>query len=211
MRSLRARLVLPFSAGLVLAAGAFLACGDDGSASGGGTSSSGGNGGRDGSTTLEDGATAESPACKAQGGTAAVASPQHVRNVKTGETGWFASPAVVDLDGDGKSEIVAALYSTFVFGADGSPRGAKGTATKGRILTYAGAPAQALYYSSSGGRTQDNRDVFGAAMPYLVSVADPYSLAAGNPMASWRRTVTQASMRKRASATSSVSCAKTAS
>ncbi|WP_158220984.1 SpoIID/LytB domain-containing protein [Kineosporia sp. R_H_3] len=69
------------------------------------------------------------------------------------------------------------------------------TATKGRILTYAGAPAQALYYSSSGGRTQDNRDVFGAAMPYLVSVADPYSLAAGNPMASWRRTVTQASMR----------------
>ena len=69
------------------------------------------------------------------------------------------------------------------------------TATKGRILTYRGAPAQALYYSSSGGRTQDNRDVFGAATPYLVSVADPWSLAAGNPMSTWTRPVSQATMR----------------
>jgi len=38
-----------------------------------------------------------------------------------------------DLDGDGKMEIIAALYSTFVVAADGSPRGAKMTTTKGRV------------------------------------------------------------------------------
>ena len=83
-------------------------------------------------------------------------------------------------------------------------------ATKGRILTYGGAPAQALYYSSSGGRTQDNRDVFGAATPYLVSVADPWSLAAGNPMASWTRSFPQATMRSAFDLSNVVSVAVTA-
>jgi stage II sporulation protein D len=70
-------------------------------------------------------------------------------------------------------------------------------ATAGRILTYRGAPAETLYYSSSGGRTQDVRDVFGSARPYLVSVADPYSLdvRANNPYRAWTRPVSQASMR----------------
>lgn len=126
---------------LVGGAGAIFACGggDDGSSSGtsgasGGTSGTSGTSGdpRDGST-LEDGAVAETPTCKAEGGTAAVQAPTFVRNVKTGETGWFASPAVVDLDKDGKNEIVAALYSTFVFDAEGNARGAKGTATNGRV------------------------------------------------------------------------------
>ena len=58
---------------------------------------------------------------------------KHLRSIKTGATGWFAVPAVADLDGDGKMEIIAALYSTFVFSADGTARGAKATATKGRI------------------------------------------------------------------------------
>lgn len=143
MRSVRGVLVVPISVALVLGTGAFLACGDDGGAgpgSGGldgatasSSSGGGGNGGQDGSTTLADGATVASSSCKAQGGAAPVAEPKLVRNIKTGETGWFASPAVVDLDGDGKNEVVAALYSTFVFGADGTPRGAKGTATKGRV------------------------------------------------------------------------------
>lgn len=78
------------------------------------------------------GGVAPTATCKAEGGSAPVAAPAFVRNVKTGETGWFASPAVVDLDGDGKSEIVAAQYSTFVFAADGTLRG-KATATKGRV------------------------------------------------------------------------------
>jgi uncharacterized repeat protein (TIGR01451 family) len=37
------------------------------------------------------------------------------------ETGWYASPAVADLDGDGKPEVIWAAYSLFVLnGEDGS-------------------------------------------------------------------------------------------
>jgi uncharacterized repeat protein (TIGR01451 family) len=37
------------------------------------------------------------------------------------ETGWYSSPAVADLDGDGKVEVIAAAYSVFVLdGATGS-------------------------------------------------------------------------------------------
>lgn len=120
---------------VTLGAGAFIACGssEDGGGSSSGGDGSSGNGGRDGGLVLEDGAVVATPTCKSESGSAAVQSPTFVRNVKTGETGWFAAPAVVDLDKDGKMEIVAALYSTFVFDAAGKQLGPKGTATKGRI------------------------------------------------------------------------------
>jgi hypothetical protein len=70
--------------------------------------------------------------CAAAGGTAPVAAPRFVRTIATGETGWFSSPGLVDLNGDGRLEIVAPLYSTFVFDAKGRLLG-KGTATKGRV------------------------------------------------------------------------------
>ena len=57
--------------------------------------------------------------CVDEGGTAAVRTPKLVRNIDTGETGWFSSPGLVDLDGDGRLEIVAPFYSTFVFDARG--------------------------------------------------------------------------------------------
>lgn len=63
---------------------------------------------------------------------AKVSAPRFVRHIPTGETGWFSSPGLVDLDGDGKLEIVAPDYSTFVFDAGGHLLG-KGTATKGRV------------------------------------------------------------------------------
>jgi FG-GAP-like repeat len=63
---------------------------------------------------------------------AAVAKPRFVRNVPTGETGWFASPGLADLDGDGRLEIVAPFSSTFVFDGRGHLLG-KGSATKGRV------------------------------------------------------------------------------
>lgn len=63
---------------------------------------------------------------------APVAKPRYLRTIPTGETGWFSSPSLVDLDGDGRLEIVAADYSTFVFDAGGQMLG-KGTATKGRV------------------------------------------------------------------------------
>ena len=58
--------------------------------------------------------------------------PQFVRRIATGETGWFSSPGLVDLNGDGRLEIVAPFYSTFVFDAKGRQLG-RGTATKGRV------------------------------------------------------------------------------
>jgi hypothetical protein len=42
------------------------------------------------------------------------AAPRFVRNIDTDETGWFASPGLVDLNGDRRLEIVAPFYSTFV-------------------------------------------------------------------------------------------------
>jgi hypothetical protein len=58
--------------------------------------------------------------------------PQFVRRIATGETGWFSSPGLADLNGDGKLEIVAPFYSTFVFDAKGHQLARK-TATKGRV------------------------------------------------------------------------------
>src|SRR5919201_2775755 len=63
---------------------------------------------------------------------AKVSAPRFVRTIATGETGWFSSPGLVDLNGDGRLEIVAPFYSTFVFDANGRLLG-KGTATKGRV------------------------------------------------------------------------------
>src|SRR5215216_2379525 len=61
-----------------------------------------------------------------------VARPRFVRTIPTGETGWFSSPGLVDLDGDRRLEIVAPFYSTFVYDSHGRLLG-KGTATAGRV------------------------------------------------------------------------------
>ena len=61
-----------------------------------------------------------------------VAAPRFVRNIDTGQTGWFSSPGLVDLRGDRRLEIVAPFYSTFVFDAKGRRLG-EGTATSGRV------------------------------------------------------------------------------
>ncbi|MGH7284408.1 MAG: FG-GAP repeat domain-containing protein, partial [Polyangiaceae bacterium] len=110
------------------------ACGSDSGSNGDGN---GGGGNRDGGTTLSDGAVAPTPACKSDNGTAPVAQPVFVRNLDSGETGWFSSPAVVDLDGDSKKEIVAPFYSTFVFDGATGKKLATGTATKDRVYAPA--------------------------------------------------------------------------
>src|SRR5215212_1625823 len=61
-----------------------------------------------------------------------VAAPRFVRSIYTGQTGWFSSPGLVDLDHDGRREIVAPFYSTFVFDASGHLLG-RGTATDGPV------------------------------------------------------------------------------
>ena len=51
--------------------------------------------------------------------------------------------------------------------------------TKGQMLYYKGELVkQALFHSSSGGRTENSEDVFAAAVPYLVSVDSPYEESA---------------------------------
>ena len=49
-------------------------------------------------------------------------------------------------------------------------------ATQGQVLIYDGKPITAFFFSSSGGRTEDVRNVFPSdtPMPYLVSVPDPF-------------------------------------
>ena len=47
-----------------------------------------------------------------------VARPQFVMNLE-GQTSWYASPVVADLDNDGNKELIAAYYSIYVFGSDG--------------------------------------------------------------------------------------------
>jgi stage II sporulation protein D len=46
--------------------------------------------------------------------------------------------------------------------------------TAGQVLTYGGRVARTFFYSTSGGRTVAAEDAWGEAIPYLVSVPDPY-------------------------------------
>ena len=60
------------------------------------------------------------------------------------------------------------------------------SSTTGRTVLYKGAPAEAFYSSSTGGRTQNVKDVWGSNVPYLVSVDDHWSTENKyNPNASW--------------------------
>ena len=45
--------------------------------------------------------------------------------------------------------------------------------TDGEIITYGGAPIQAVFFSSAAGRTEDAVAVWGSAVPYLVGVDSP--------------------------------------
>ena len=64
------------------------------------------------------------------------------------------------------------------------------------VITFESKPINAFYSSSSGGSTQDVRDVWGSSIPYLQGVPDPWSLDMKiNPRyAIWERQVTQKDM-----------------
>jgi SpoIID/LytB domain protein len=47
-------------------------------------------------------------------------------------------------------------------------------ATRGRVVLYRGAVAETFFSSTSGGQTESSADWTGTAVPYLVSVPDPY-------------------------------------
>lgn len=58
------------------------------------------------------------PVCAAGNRSGAVQKPVHTLALK-GQTSWFASPVVYDLDGNGSNELIAAYYSVFVFDSQG--------------------------------------------------------------------------------------------
>lgn len=45
--------------------------------------------------------------------------------------------------------------------------------TKGKTINYMGETIQAFFHSSSGGKTESSKDVWGKEIPYLVSVESP--------------------------------------
>ncbi len=95
---------------------AVAACGDDSGGTNDGGTMTGRDGGRpppptDGGSTT--GGT-RNPVCEAATSTGEVQEPEFVRNLR-GQTSWFASPVVADLDGDGSNELVAAYYDVYVF------------------------------------------------------------------------------------------------
>lgn len=74
-----------------------------------------------------------------------------------------------------------------------------GTPVSGKVVVYGGRLAETLYSSSTGGATRNSEDVWGgAALPYLRSRSDPWSLKASsnNPYRSWTQSVTQKQMAK---------------
>ncbi len=77
-------------------------------------------------------------------------------------------------------------------------------ATKNVYLTYNGSPIKTLFYSSSGGRTENSEDVWGgSALPYMRSVEDPYDKHARNTHYNWNRTLSNAQLAQRLKLSSS--------
>lgn len=76
--------------------------------------------------------------------------------------------------------------------ADGGRWQAAVQSTAGEILLHAGAPAQALYSSTSGGRTRESEDIFATVdEPYLVAVDSPDE---ESPFTTWSFDVTEVQM-----------------
>lgn len=73
-----------------------------------------------------------------------------------------------DLYADSRSQVYGGVT------AETPSTNAAVDATKGQIVMYAGKVADTLFFSTSGGRTASSLDSTGIAIPYLVSVADPY-------------------------------------
>jgi FG-GAP-like repeat len=72
-------------------------------------------------TSLSGSATGgeRNPVCTSGDTPGEVGEPQFVMNL-SGQTSWYASPLIVDLDNDGHNELIAAYYSVFVYDHEGT-------------------------------------------------------------------------------------------
>jgi hypothetical protein len=103
---------------LICLAVLMLSCGGGGGGSGSGSSGGNSNGG--GSTPTGGNATGgtRNVVCTAGQSAGEVQAPVFLMNLD-GQTSWYASPVVADLDGDGENELIAAYYSVYVFDSQG--------------------------------------------------------------------------------------------
>jgi stage II sporulation protein D len=82
-----------------------------------------------------------------------------------------------DVYGDGRDQIYGGVA------AESPAASAAVDATKGVVVLYGGKIADTMFFSSSGGRTASAADAMDQAVPYLVSVPDPYD--ADSPYHDW--------------------------
>jgi stage II sporulation protein D len=73
-----------------------------------------------------------------------------------------------DLYADTRSQVYKGLESEYATTDEAAD------ATRGQVLMYEGQIAETLFSACSGGKTESIKNVFGAAIPYLVGVPDPY-------------------------------------
>ena len=82
-----------------------------------------------------------------------------------------------DLYGDSRSQVYGGVA------VESDATNAAVDATSGMVLQYGGKVADTLFHSSSGGRTVSALEATGVAVPYLVSVSDPYDTL--SPLHDW--------------------------
>jgi stage II sporulation protein D len=73
-----------------------------------------------------------------------------------------------DLYSDTRSQVYGGID------AESAATNAAVAATRGQVVLYNGTVADTLFFSTSGGRTASSLEATGTAVPYLVSVPDPY-------------------------------------
>ena len=103
---------LVFGIGVMVLSAAAFGCGG-----GGGGTDPGGSGASPPPTGNATGGV-RNPVCTAAQSAGEVQAPVF-RMRLAGQTGWYASPVVADLDGDGRNELIAAYYSIYVFDNQG--------------------------------------------------------------------------------------------
>ncbi|MEW6162359.1 MAG: SpoIID/LytB domain-containing protein [Nitrospirota bacterium] len=76
-----------------------------------------------------------------------------------------------EINGGSLYHITSSVFHQVYKGNNSDTKVAHAVAeTSSEILTFNGSPIEALYHSTSGGKTEDPEDVFGKSYPYLRSV-----------------------------------------